>query len=118
MWLLSSTLSLCKSLGCCTQLQFKSNCQCYALFQHVNKTQFIQPLLLMDSCAVSNFFFMNSALMNILGCVFWGTFVHIFFFFFNIYLGVELLGHKEYTCSTLAYAAEQFSKAAELVWLP
>ena len=41
-----------------------------------------------------------------------------FFFFFNIYLGVELVGHKEYTCSTLAYAAEQFSKAAELVWLP
>lgn len=43
---------------------------------------------------------------------------HLFFFFFNIYLVVELLGHKEYTCSTLAYAAEQFSKAAELVWLP
>ena len=60
---------------------------------------------------------MNSAVMNIFGCVFWGTFVHIFFFF-NIYLGVELLGHKEYTCSTLAYAAKQFSKAAELVWLP
>lgn len=60
---------------------------------------------------------MNSAVMNILGYVFWGTFVHIFFFF-NIYLGVELLGHKEYTCSTLAYAAKEFSKAAELVWLP
>lgn len=59
---------------------------------------------------------MNSAVMNIFGCVF-GAHLYTSFYFFNIYLGVETSGHKEYTCSTLAYVAKQFSKAAELVWL-
>lgn len=70
----------------------------------------------MNSCAVSHFLaILNNAAMNILEPVLRHICTH---FFLTVYLGVELLGHKEYTRSTLAYTAKQFSKAVQLVYAP
>lgn len=66
-------------------------------------------------CCFKIFALMSNAAMNILGRVFGA---HLYAFFLNIYLGVELLGHKECTCSTAVYAAKQSSKAVELVYAP